>query len=93
MQADKVTEQATEQRKQLAREHSALFPTRLALARWASSNHVPHLHDHHHPPLRAAWLGRAQRDFQAWLDSGGFVQHDGEHSHAGSPDQPVVPAQ
>jgi hypothetical protein len=66
----------TEDRERIAREHSALFPTRLALARWTSSNE-PH-HAHHHPPLRAAWLARSQRDFQAWLDRGGFTQHDGE---------------
>ncbi|MFC5461601.1 hypothetical protein [Massilia niabensis] len=64
----------------LARSQSTLFPTRLALARWTAGGDVPHLHSNANAnaPLRAAWLTRAQRDFQAWLDSGGFVQHDGD---------------
>lgn len=61
-----------------ARSHSALFPTRLALARWTAGGDVPHLHSKLNAPLRAAWFGRAQRDFQAWLDGGGFVQHEDE---------------
>ena len=60
----------------LARSQSTLFPTRLALARWTAGGDVPHLHSNANAPLRAAWLGRAQRDFQAWLEQGGFVQHD-----------------
>jgi hypothetical protein len=32
--------------------------------------------------MRAAWLARAQHDFQAWLDSGGFVQHDDDTPEA-----------
>lgn len=84
MQAPKATELDNEHRRRMAREHAALFPTRLALARWSSSNEVPHLHEHH-PPLRAAWLARAQRDFQSWLDSGGFVQHDQDHPHPARP--------
>lgn len=60
----------------VARSHTALFPTRLALARWTSGGNVPHLHGSSHAPLRAAWYARAQRDFQAWLERGGFVQHD-----------------
>lgn len=84
MQAQKASEADTAHRKQLAREHAALFPTRLAITRWTSSNEPSHLHGAH-PPLRAAWLARAQRDFQAWLDSGGFVQHDKESATAGRP--------
>ncbi|MDB5747952.1 MAG: hypothetical protein JWP72_2800 [Massilia sp.] len=60
----------------LARSQSTLFPTRLALARWTAGGDVPHLHSNASAPLRAAWFTRVQRDFQAWLDSGGFVQHD-----------------
>lgn len=70
----KVEQLTVEKRKNNAREQSAIFPTRLALARWMSGAE-PSLH-HSHPPLRAAWLAKAQRDFQAWLDDGGFVQHD-----------------
>jgi hypothetical protein len=66
----------------LARSQSALFPTRLALARWTGGGNVPHLHDSGHPPLRAAFFARAQRDFQAWLDDGGFAQHDDAASSA-----------
>ena len=62
----------------LVRSQSTLFPTRLALARWTSGGNVPHLHSNVNAPLRAAWFARAQRDFQAWLDAGGFVQHEDE---------------
>ncbi len=74
MQIVNVGQLSPEERIDLAREQSAIFPTRLALARWMSGAE-PQLH-HSHPPLRAAWLAKAQRDFQAWLDDGGFVQHD-----------------
>lgn len=60
----------------LARAQCAQFPTRLALARWTSGGNVPHLQGHAHPPLRAAWFARAQREFQSWLEHGGFVQHE-----------------
>jgi hypothetical protein len=62
----------------IAREQAALFQTRLALARMSSGCSC-HLHDvcSAHAPLRTAWLAEAQRNFQAWLDSGGFTQHDG----------------
>jgi len=60
----------------LARAQCAQFPARLALARWSSGGHTPHLPGQGHPPLRAAWFARAQRDFQAWLEQGGFVQHE-----------------
>ena len=60
----------------LARSQCAQFPTRLALARWTHGGNVPHLHGSANPLLRAAWFARAQRDFQAWLENGGFVQHE-----------------
>ncbi len=63
-------------RQSLARSHTVMFPTRLAFARWTRGGNVPHLHGQINAPLRAAWFGRAQRDFQAWLEAGGFVQHD-----------------
>ena len=75
MQTVKVLESHMEDRQNVAREHSALFPTRLALARWCNGD-LPHPHHAHQPPLRAAWLAKAQRDFQAWLENGGFAQHD-----------------
>lgn len=60
----------------LARSQCAQFPTRLALARWTRGGNVPHLPADSNPPLRAAWFARAQREFQAWLENGGFVQHE-----------------
>lgn len=61
-------------RQRLAQDQAALFPTRLAMARWRGGG-LPHLHGGH-PPLRAAWYARAMRNHQAWLDRGGFAQHD-----------------
>lgn len=61
-------------RQRLARDHAALFPTRLAMARWRSGG-LGHLYSGQ-PPLRAAWYARTMRDHQAWLDRGGFAQHD-----------------
>ena len=60
-------------RQRLARDQAVLFPTRLAMARWRGG--LPHLHGGQ-PPLRAAWHARIVRDYQAWLDRGGFAQHD-----------------
>lgn len=61
-------------RQRLAMDHAALFPTRLAMARWRGGG-LLHLHGGQ-PPLRAAWFARTVRDYQAWLDRGGFAQHD-----------------
>ena len=74
---DGVLPQAADpaERRQMARFHAALFPTRLALSRWQHGGHIPHLH-HGAPALRAAWYAAARRDFQAWLDRGGFSQYE-----------------
>ncbi len=64
-----------DERYQIARLHAALFPTRLALSRWQHGGHIPHLHSGA-PALRAAWYATARRDFQAWLDRGGFSQYE-----------------
>lgn len=77
------------ERRQLARHHAALFPTRLALARWQHGGHLPHLHSGF-PALRAAWYGTARRDFQAWLDRGGFTQHE-DHDNQGSQADAALP--
>ena len=61
-------------RQRLAQSHAALFPTRMALARW-SSGARPVLYDDQ-PQQRLAWYARIGRDHQAWLDRGGFAQHD-----------------
>jgi hypothetical protein len=74
----KVPESAAVDRTTMAREQSALFPTRLAMARWASGGDLPPLHGNASQPLRAAYYAQAQRDFQAWLDRGGFTQYDHE---------------
>jgi hypothetical protein len=62
----------------IAREQSALFPTRLALACLTSGAGLSYLHDAAgaHAPLRARWLAEAQRNYQAWLENGGFTQYD-----------------
>ena len=59
----------------LALEQSALYETRLAIARWITSSlaatQVPA------PPMaQARWYDKAQRDLQEWLARGGFSQPD-----------------
>lgn len=61
-------------RQRLAQAHAALFPTRMALARWCSGSQPLLYNDQ--PRLRSAWFARIGRDHQAWLDRGGFAQHD-----------------
>lgn len=77
------------ERAEIARFHAALFPTRLALSRWQHGGDIPHLRhgeaSHAAPALRAAWYAAARRDFQAWLDLGGFVQHE----EASAPSSPL----
>ena len=56
-----------------AAEYLAIFPTQLALARWTRGGDVPHVFSAtRHAPLRSAWFAQAQRDFQSWLEDGGF---------------------
>jgi hypothetical protein len=57
-----------------AQQHSALFPARLALARWTDGGDIPHTHSCTRHIPRAAWYAQAQRDFQSWLEAGGFHQ-------------------
>lgn len=78
------------ERRRLAEHHAALLPTRLALARWQHGGHLPHLHSGF-PALRAAWYGTARRDFQAWLDRGGFTQHE-DHDNQDSLPGAALPA-
>lgn len=53
--------------------YAAIFPTQLALARWTRGGDVPHIFSStRHAPLRTAWYAQAQRDFQSWLEQGGF---------------------
>jgi len=60
-------------RQRLAKHHAVLFPTRLAMARWRGG--LINLHSGQ-APLRAAWHAGAVRGHQAWLERGGFAQHD-----------------
>ena len=60
-------------RKRLAKDQAVLFPTQLAMARWRSG--LTCLRGGQ-APLRAAWHARIVRDYQAWLERGGFAQHD-----------------
>jgi hypothetical protein len=56
-----------------AEDYVAVFPTRLALARWTRGGDIPHVFSSaRHAPMRAAWYAHAQRQFQAWLEAGGF---------------------
>jgi len=61
-------------RQRLAQSHAALFPTRMALARWCAGAR-PLLYEDQ-AQLRQAWYARIGRDHQAWLDRGGFAQHE-----------------
>jgi len=59
----------------VAQEFAAIFPTRLALARWTRGGDIPHVHCFEHRlPMRAGWYEQAQRQFQSWLEAGGFHQ-------------------
>lgn len=64
-----------------AREQSVLFPTRLALTRWTRGGDMPHLCSNPRPSARESWYDQAQRDFQSWLERGGFTQYDDEATH------------
>ena len=87
----------------VAEEYAATFPTRLALARWTRGGDIPHVHCFEHQlPMRAAWYAQAQRQFQAWLEAGGFnriepgsldgVITETTHAHHDVPDAvPVLP--
>ena len=56
-----------------AAEYVAVFPTRLALARWMRGGDTPHVASSTRDvPMRAAWYAQAQSQFQAWLEDGGF---------------------
>jgi hypothetical protein len=57
-----------------ALQQAALFPTRLALARWTRGGDIPHVFAAASKPGRAAWFDHAQDALQSWLDAGGFHQ-------------------
>ena len=62
-------------RQRLAKDHAALFPTRLALARWRGGSPPP-APQCEPQPQRSAWFDRIQREHQMWLECGGFAQHE-----------------
>lgn len=82
-----LSEPVVADRMAIAREQSVLFPTRLALARWTSGGDIPHLCSNRSPSARASWYDQAQRDFQTWLERGGFTQYDEGASHEGTAHQ------
>lgn len=64
---------ATDLASRTADEQVAVFPTRLALARWMRGGDIPHVFTSTRDvPVRAAWYDQAQHDFQSWLEDGGF---------------------
>ena len=61
----------------IAQRYLIALPTQLALMRWTRGGDVPHvLAPDRRVSKRAAWYGRMQDDFQAWLAAGGFHQSD-----------------
>lgn len=73
----------------VAQEFAAIFPTRLALARWTRGGDIPHVHCfEHQSPMRAGWYAQAQRQFQAWLEAGGFHQPELDSTDSGIDDTP-----
>jgi hypothetical protein len=62
----------------IALEQSAMYSTRLAVARWTSSVPYPQMQVKAalRMSARARWYADAQQNFQAWLERGGFSQAD-----------------
>lgn len=53
--------------------YAAAFSARLALARWTRGGDIPHVFSSvRNLPARAVWYAEAERQFQAWLERGGF---------------------
>jgi hypothetical protein len=77
-------------RQQLALEHSALHTAQLGIARWTSgiSTTQRDLAAALMPASQVQYHKKVQKDFQAWLDAGGFAADDVE---AASP-APLAPA-
>jgi hypothetical protein len=62
----------------IALEHSAMVSAQLAIARWSNGTlgeHAP-LSALDEVASRGRWLTQAQRQFQDWLEHGGFAQHE-----------------
>jgi hypothetical protein len=85
-----MVEMVAVHRTTIVHEQSALFPTRLALARWTMGGDFPHLHGASAAklPLRAAWYASATRNFQEWIECGGFSQHEEDEAPVRPDHQP-----
>ena len=59
----------------LAQEQAAMHAARLGIARWMSGNTMAQLEIAAvlMPTSQVRWHAQAQKDFQAWLASGGFA--------------------
>lgn len=55
---------------------AALQAAQLVIARWTHASRFPHLHTTASlgASVQARWYARVQKDFQAWVDRGGFAQ-------------------
>lgn len=60
---------------QVALEQSALYATRLAIARWINGSSAQPL-PADNGAKRAQWFAEAQGHFQQWLNEGGFARAD-----------------
>jgi hypothetical protein len=69
-------ESAADAHAQLAIEQAALHTARLAIARWRSGSAFPQrqVDAALRPSVQAAWYAETQKNFQRWLESGGFSQ-------------------
>ena len=67
---------ASDAHSRLAIEQAALHSTRLAIARWRSGNAFPQrqVDAALRPSVQAAWYAETQKNFQRWLECGGFSQ-------------------
>ena len=71
-----TSESAADAHAQLAIEQAALHTTRLAIARWRSGNAFlqRQVDAALRPSVQATWYAETQKNFQRWLESGGFSQ-------------------
>jgi hypothetical protein len=78
----------------IALEHSAMVSAKLAIARWSNGSlgeHAP-LSALDEVASRGRWLTQAQRQFQDWLEHGGFAQHEIDFHNTQSNDAARAPA-
>jgi len=73
----------------VALNYSAILTTKLALMRWTRGGDIPHGLPGHPLPARAAWYDALQRNFEGWLEAGGFQGPE----PSGVPTAPAADAQ